>query len=807
MIKVKDVEGCKGCPYARLKPDSVFLPPVLGPGSRLVVSDYPTLEDAAKGPLTDGSGRVFDHVLRKAGINRNDLTVLNTIQCVAPLPITPKDPSGGRGATVEENKAAAGQCYRNHVVPVLRSRPWGSITSLGDTALATLTGERAGADKWRGSPLALIGEKKPLVVPTIHPSLIMKQQEMLPVVISDLKKGIQIPPENYILHPTMQEVIDFRQPLVCFDIESNRFTGQITMIGLQYKPYHVMVVPWQGPYIDEIKRIFRNATNIIGHNIIGFDMPKMRDHGLIFNPECQIWDTILMQHLLQPDLPHDLEFVSSIFTQKPAWKHLAGEDMALYCARDVDVTFQSYLQLLPTLRAQNLEDLYKYTQVPLAKICSGIERTGIRVDYGRGKVIRERTLGEIADLEKLLPEELKPYDKSIRVRQPAPAGTLGKAGKPIKFIHIPGTERVVPWNSPAAVGRWLYGTLALQEQVNQKTGKVSTDKRVLEKLYTKTKNPAIKALGEIRVLDELASNFLKQDNIGIEKVNPHLSPFGTSQGRLSSSNPNMQNQPPAARYLYVPSDPTWSLIECDFSQGENRLTAWYANDQERLQRLSQPGFSEHKLNAQVFFGVPYDEVVKDNSPTAPYGKAKKLTHGINFGEGPRKIAKDLDLPEKEVKDYLLKWRLANQPTVRWMESVSSEAERNGVLCNVFGRKRWFWSSRLYSESLSMLPQSTLADMCFRAMIGLMYERIDWPAELALRVSSVLAPLPKPARLLLQVHDSLLLEAPTELIPEVIRCVKAVMEQPFQQLGGFNLPTEASIADPGCSWGEMHSYKA
>jgi DNA polymerase-1 len=268
----------------------------------------------------------------------------------------------------------------------------------------------------------------------------------------------------------------------------------------------------------------------------------------------------------------------------------------------------------------------------------------------------------------------------------------------------------------------------------------------------------------------------------------------------------MQNQPPAARFIYVPSDPDWCLIECDFSQGENRLTAWYANDVERLQRLSQPGFSERKLNAHIFFDIPYEDVVKDNSPEAPYGKAKKLTHGINYGEGARKIAMALDLPEKDVKEWLLKWKMANQPTVRWMEAVSKQAEREGVLTNVFGRKRWFWSSRLYTESLSMLPQSTLADMCFRAMIGLMYERIDWPVELALKVTSVLAPLPKPARLLLQVHDSLIFEAPANLVGDVIKCVKAVMEQPFAALGGFSLPTEASVAAPSCSWGEMEPYK-
>lgn len=656
-------------------------------------------------------------------------------------------------------------------------------------------------------------------IATLHPSYLMIYgQGYVPVVISDLKKGTQEPPEFYNLNPTVQDVIDFRSPFVCFDIESNIFTGQITMIGLQYKPYHVMVVPFTGKYIDEIKRIFRDATNVVGHNICSFDLPKLEAHGVPLNPEAQIWDTILMQHLCMPDQPHDLGFVSSIFTQKPYHKNQAHDNMVLYCARDVDVTLQSYLQLAPVIKQQRLEDLYKFTQVPLAKICSLMERTGIHTSGERATKIRKELLEEIAALELTLPEGLAPYDKPIRVRKPAPAGTIGKAGKPVKYIHIPGTERIVPWSSPKQVEEFLYRTLGLPEQLNSKTKRVTTDKTALEKLANKEKDPLVKAyiqaVRKLRSLDELASSFIKglKDDDGKEipakdgKVAPHFSPYGTSGGRLSSSGPNMQNQPPAARFIYVPSDPEWCLVEADFSQGENRLTAWYANDQERLQRLGTPGFSEHKLNAEIFFGVPYNEVIKDNSPDAPYGRAKKLTHGINYGEGPRKIAMNLDLPEKDVRDWLFKWRLANKPTVDWMEKVSKEAEHSGVLTNVFSRKRWFWTNRLYGESLSFLPQSTLADICFRAMIGLMYERINWPVEFALRVSSVLAPLPYPAKLLLQVHDSLVVEAPKELVPEVVKCLKAVMTQPWPQLGGFSVPAEFSVAAPGDSWGETKPYK-
>src|SRR6202040_2686632 len=149
---------------------------------------------------------------------------------------------------------------------------------------------------------------------------------------------------------------------------------------------------------------------------------------------------------------------------------------------------------------------------------------------------------------------------------------------------------------------------------------------------------------------------------------------------------------------YVPDDPTWCLVEADFASGENRLTAWYADDRERLKRLAIPGFSEHKMNANVFFGVPYevdleagkiivDEVVKDNNRDAPYGMSKALTHGINYGEGARKIAQTLDIEEKWVKEQLFKWRQANLATVAFQERTAAQAEKEGVLTTVFGRKR------------------------------------------------------------------------------------------------------------------------
>lgn len=775
--------------------ENEFLHPQIGSGDRLVVTET----------LGDGSSNIYGKMLRNAGIQRDSLTIINTISCKLPNNVYPGSEKCDYISKADA-KQAQDQCWKNYVQPLLQSRDWDRIDALGDQSLRRLTGKTDGIAKWRGSPLPLIGEQKTNVIGTWHPGYLMRDQRSMPDMVSDLKKGTVPPPENYNLRPTVQDLIDFRSETVCFDIETNRFTNEITMIGLQSEAYKVVVSPFKGPYLDEIKRIFRNAKHVIGHNIVGFDLPRMGVAGVALDPEAQVWDTMLMQHLLHPDSAHDLEYVVSIYTNKPAWKHLASDNMPLYCARDVDGTYQAFTQLKHYLEQQKLTNLYKHCQIPLQKIVSSIQDVGLTVDGNRINVVRIETLKQIEELEQTLPPELKPYDKSIRIRQPAPEGTLGKSGKPVKYIHIPATERIQPWNSDAKLKKYLYETKGYPVQKNSKSNAISTDKKALARLYKRTKDPDIKTLQKLAKLSTLVSGFLKESKLARGKVHPHLSVVGTSTGRLSCAAPNLQQQPPEAKFAYVPSDPEWCFVEADYASGENRLTALYANDTDRLRRLATPGYNEHKLNASIFFEVPIEEIDKDD-PEGPYKKGKSITHGINFGEGARKIAQDNDFDEKEIRKAIDNWRRANPCTVSWQQRTSSSAEREGVLTNAFDRKRWFWTTSTYTESLAFLPQSTLADMIYRAMIGLYYERINWPVELALKASPVLAPLPLPARLVLQVHDSLLVETPVALVPQVIDCLEKCMAQPWTQLGGYSIPAEFKVGGAGHSWGELKPYHA
>jgi uracil-DNA glycosylase family 4 len=155
MTKVKDVPGCANCPMRNKFPDSNFVPPLVGPSLRLVVAEAPGATESLEGkPLVGSSGRIFDSLLRKAAIPRESLTILNTIQCQPPNNVHPTDAAARGYCTEQEAAEIVRHCYREHVRPVLLSRPWERVDIVGGKALQLLTGEAA-ITKWRGSPMTV----------------------------------------------------------------------------------------------------------------------------------------------------------------------------------------------------------------------------------------------------------------------------------------------------------------------------------------------------------------------------------------------------------------------------------------------------------------------------------------------------------------------------------------------------------------------------------------------------------------------------------------------------------------------------
>lgn len=469
------------------------------------------------------------------------------------------------------------------------------------------------------------------------------------------------------------------------------------------------------------------------------------------------------------------------------------------------------------LRAEKLLDLYNNVQVPLARICHLLHQEGFKIDPARLKKVRANLESKSKELELELPLELQTQEVPVRRRQLAPPGTLSaKTHKPLKYVMQDSTESITPWKSSEVLKQYFYEQSKLPVQTHAKTNEATTDKTAIPKLIRAASRAvyanevgaqrasvvlrALRALQNLRQIASLLSTFLqdKWEETRVERIHANLNVHGTASGRLSSSEPNLQNLPESARFIYVPSYANWRIFDVDFSSLENRLTAFLSQDDERLERLAQPGFNEHKWTTSQFFNIPLEEVVKDNSKDAPYGKAKRIGHGSNYGMGPMKISRLYDMPFSEVKKLCDQWKRVNAKTVEWQLATAAKAKSDGFLVTPFGRKRWFYTDSSYTESLSFLPQSTGADIVFRCMLALMFNRVGWPENQLQKVVQFYKPLPHPARLLLTVHDSFVGEYPIELEDEVRDTITRVCSQPWPELGGFTIPVEWKS---GPSWGE------
>lgn len=465
---------CRTCPIS--EHTRGYVPLESGRSATLVVGEAAGSNEADKGkPFVGGAGSWLNNLLRAAWIKREDLNVINTIGCQPRDNIYPTDRKW-RWTSRDAARAAVEHCNYHHLQPGIAHVNPNRIIALGDHALTRLTGKR-GITVWRGSPLPLAGDNSKLrVLPTLHPAYLMRDAKFTSVAINDLKKKLEVPPEFYNLYATTAQLADFNSPVVAFDFEWDR-NGDITICGLSDKLYHATVGAWSGESIGQFKRIFEQATDLIGHNIIGADTKYFERLG--YTVRARMHDTMLKQHLVQPDFRHSLAFVASVHTNKVFWKgrgeekedqdgnlieakeqwktwdkanaiprELGGyggcrdadEAYRLYNARDTDGSYQVNQDLDTLLRRYNLENVYWNVSVPIAYVARDLSEHGLAIDTKLVKEVREDLGNEILQLEQTLPTGLRPYEKGITRQIPAPPGTWKAKNAKCKGTKKAGTQ-------------------------------------------------------------------------------------------------------------------------------------------------------------------------------------------------------------------------------------------------------------------------------------------------------------------------------------------------------------------------------
>lgn len=464
MTKVAKPEFCANCPITQFTEG--YVPAKLVTTRDLIVGDMASEDDIEYGqPYVGGAGRWITSLCKASRQPREQFNIIHTIGC---KPIDNTYPGSAEWKHTDKETARAGlaYCRQHHLQPLIDTKDWNKILAFGEEALQALT-PRASIMNWRGSPLPLRGKlDKPRVIPTLPPSMLMKGSNLFPVVAADIRKSCNLPPEKYNLYASPSEVEAFNYKRFVFDFEWDSY-GNITIAGICGKPYEVLVFSWVEPYISIMKRKFEEADDLYGHNIIQAD--SLYFDRWQWEVKARMWDTMLMQHLVQPDYRHGLAFCASVFTNRPHWKgdgkddsdledgqsvpkaqwktwnndhaipiKLGGyggcqsddEAYRLYNARDNAANYDIIEPIEQLLTRYNLGSLYYNISRPVAYLCRDMAEAGLKISHARLDTLSKELDADIKRLEIELPDGLRPFTVEINTRIPAPPDTY----KPAKRI-------------------------------------------------------------------------------------------------------------------------------------------------------------------------------------------------------------------------------------------------------------------------------------------------------------------------------------------------------------------------------------
>ena len=448
-----------------------------------------------------------------------------------------------------------------------------------------------------------------------------------------------------------------------------------------------------------------------------------------------------------------------------SFDHVAIDKATEYSAEDADVAMRLWTALRPRLTAERMTTVYETLERPLVPVLARMEARGIKVD----RQILSRMSGEFA--QKLGSLEHEIYEL---------AGESFNIG------------------SPKQLGDILFGKFGLPGGKKTKTGAWSTGADVLDELTAAGNTLAARIL-DWRQLSKLKSTYtdLLPGYIHPETGRVHTSYAlaSTTTGRLSSSDPNLQNIPVRTddgrriRTAFV-AEKGMKLISADYSQIELRIVAHVAEVPELKQAFAE-GIDIHAMTASEMFGVPVDGM-----PVEVRRRAKAINFGIIYGISAFGLANQLGIPREEAAAYIKRY-FERFPGIRgYMDAMRKAVHANGYVSTLFGRKIHFPqykssnpSERAFVEraSINAPIQGTAADIIRRAMI---------------RMEDELRKAKLSAKMLLQVHDELVFEAPQSEVAKTMPLVARVMEKAAEPAIHLSVPLHVD-AKAGDNWDAAH----
>ena len=575
-----------------------------------------------------------------------------------------------------------------------------------------------------------------------------------------------------------------QQSSVCFDTETDSldvFSAKLVGMSFAWKEGEAYYVPVPADQaeaqklVDEFKPFFANETiEKIGQNM-KFDLLVLANYGVEI--KGKLFDTMIAHYLLQPELRHNMDYLAEIMLSyktihideligakgknQLTMRQVPLEKITDYAAEDADITFRLKQQLEPKIKENGLESLLFDIEMPLMRVLAEMEQNGVLIDDTALKQSSEIMTGEMLSIEK-------------------------------EAYALAGMEFNI--SSAKQVGEVLFDRLKIIEKAKKtKTGQYSTNEEVLESL--RGKHPVIEKILEYRGLKKLLSTYIDAlpalINAKTGKVHTSFNQAVAATGRLSSSNPNLQNIPirdeqgKEIRKAFI-AEPDCYFLSADYSQIELRIMAHLSQDHNMIEAFKS-GHDIHAATAAKIYHLPIEEVTSDIRR-----KAKTANFGIIYGISVFGLSDRLGIPRGEAKE-LIDGYFATYPQVKiYMDKCIEAARGNGWVETLLHRKRYLPDINSHNANVRGFAernavnapiQGTAADIIKIAMVNISRRF----REEQLR-----------SKMILQVHD----ELNFNVVHDELYLVKSIVTREMEGALSLSVPLKVDVG-VGQNWLEAH----
>ena len=803
----------------------------------MLVGEAPgATEDNGGLPFQGRAGQLLNKILDSKGLDRSKVYVTNAVKCRPPANATP-------------NKTQVKACnpYLMQEIEAVKPKV---IVTLGNTPLLAVT-KKSGITKHRGEPLKMtFGSHTCTVIPTVHPAAILRNPKYRPLIEADLDAV-----ESFLKHGKIEDNLDqkkfkvhivtnkkrlkeclhalerayVKNRLIAYDLETegNQYWNpekRIWLLGIADRDDRAWVVPIEHPESPwkengtAVLKLFRKYLETAWFWKAAqngkFDDGWLRARGI---KSYLNFDSILAQHLIDENSPKGLEFLSMVHFKASNWGKGHIQFTYEYNKKGVCIKEPSSLKemgkyngidciytrkLYAPLKAQLMDDeklarIFKFISMPGSRLLVEVENNGLwinRKQLGKRYIEAKHNCDKAEQLlESFVPDD---YWEIKNKKKPKSNG-----------------KNKINWNSSDQVGEFFFsskrnGGLGLRIVEETRGGKPSTAEHTMIEL--KGKHPACDALLEYRkwakYLNTYIEPWLEYSNNHDSRMHPVFKIWGTVTGRLSSEHPNPQ-QTPRDKFLRtnIGAPDGWSFVESDYSQVELRVVAFLSGDPRMVQAYAV-GDDIHSITACDLLGISRSEL--DASPNRK--ELRKMAKAVNFGyvygmwwKKFKQYAKDnygVEVTDEEAKQHrerffklyrgLKPWHDRQLRIVKKMKQVRAPHGRIRHLPDIDSSEEGI--SKEAGRQAINSPVQGFASGDLTLLSAILFDRI---------VKRFFDP--KKVKVVLLVHDAIMVEVKDDYLDEIIPVLKGVMENPplmeYFDLD-FTVPLVADV-QVGPAWGE------